>query len=56
MFFGTGQVFWPDICPGKASRGQGCENLLLLEAISGKIQLEETFTLNHFDLNLLFTT
>jgi len=46
MFFGTGQVFWPDICPGQASRGQGCERrwtfLLrtkrLVEAIRGQIR------------------
>ena len=45
MFFGTGQVFWPDICPGQASRGQGCEhqwtfllrNKIFLEAIRGQI-------------------
>ena len=29
-----------------------CKNLLLLEAISGKIKLEDTCTLNYFDLDL----
>merc|ERR1719232_2381352 len=46
MFFGTGQVFWPDICPGQASRGQGCKrqwtfllrNKRLVEAIRGQIR------------------
>ena len=26
MFSWTGQVFWPEICPGQAFRGQGCEH------------------------------
>merc|ERR1712025_1250827 len=46
MFFGTGQVFWLDVCPGQASRGQGCKrrwtfllrNKRLVEAIRGQIR------------------
>ena len=31
MFFGTSQVFWPDICPGQASRGQGCAQWRIMD-------------------------
>ena len=54
MFFGTGQVFWPVICPGQASRGQGCErrwtfflrNKIFLEAIRGKIRFCDNVFMN----------
>ena len=54
MFSWTGKIFWPEKCPGQASRGQGCKrwwtlslrNKISLKAIRGKIRFCDNVFMN----------